>query len=102
MLSSDLSLAQRLEHDAGVHLREYVQGLEDRLAKASECEARKIADGVMVRTGSTLGINVAVGLGLHGPVADSDLDELEQFFVDAGRPSSFAVGTRSSRFSWPS
>jgi GNAT superfamily N-acetyltransferase len=85
MLPSDLSLAQRLEHDAGVHLTEYVQGLEDRLEKASECEARQIADGVMVRTGSTLGINVAVGLGLHGPVADSDLDELEQFFVDAGR-----------------
>ena len=85
MLPSDLSLAQRLEHDAGVHLREYVQGLEDRLEKASECEARQIADGVMVRTGSTLGINVAVGLGLHGPVADTDLDELEQFFVDAGR-----------------
>jgi GNAT superfamily N-acetyltransferase len=85
MLSSDLSLAQRLEHDAGTHLVEYVQGLEDRLEKASECEARKIADGVMVRTGSTLGINVAVGLGLHGPVADADVDELEQFFVDAGR-----------------
>jgi GNAT superfamily N-acetyltransferase len=85
MLPSDLSLAQRLEHDAGTHLREYVQGLEDRLEKASECEARKIADGVMVRTGSTLGINVAIGLGLHGPVMDADLDELEQFFVDAGR-----------------
>jgi GNAT superfamily N-acetyltransferase len=85
MLSSDLSLAQRLEHDAGVHLTEYVQGLEDRLEKASECEARRIADGVMVRTGSTLGINVAVGLGLHGPVTDAALDELEQFFVDAGR-----------------
>jgi GNAT superfamily N-acetyltransferase len=85
MLPSDLSLAQRLEHDAGTHLTEYVRGLEDRLEHASECEARKIADGVMVRTGSTLGINVAIGLGLHGSVADTDLDELEQFFVDAGR-----------------
>jgi GNAT superfamily N-acetyltransferase len=92
MFASDLSLAQRLEHDAGRHLIEYVHGLntnpetglEDRPEKASEREARKIADGVMVRTGS-LGINVAIGLGLHGPVTNTDLDELEQFFVTAGR-----------------
>jgi GNAT superfamily N-acetyltransferase len=89
MFASDLSLAQRLEHDAGTHLTEYVQGLntrlEDRLKQASECEARTIADGVMVCTGSSLGINTAIGLGLHGPITDTALDELEQFFVDAGR-----------------
>jgi GNAT superfamily N-acetyltransferase len=57
---------------------------EATLETRPEWEAREIADGVMVRTGK-LGINVAVGLGLHGPVSDPDLNALEAFFVGAGR-----------------
>jgi hypothetical protein len=85
MLVADIALARRLEMG---HIT-CTCGCADvaaRLNPASGATALAVAGGYGAFTGPGSPINQAAALGLHRPVTDADIDQLEAFFRDRGSP----------------
>jgi GNAT superfamily N-acetyltransferase len=86
----DLELARRVEMAesfAGRACAEAALRLRPDLPVAIE----EIAGGVAVFAGVDSPITQAVGVGLNGPVADADLDHLEEFYGSRGAPVSLEI-----------
>ncbi len=90
MLHADSSLARRLE---GLICAEFVRLCEvARIAlpgAASECVA--VADGVALWLGEGSPVNIAVGLGMNGPVDEAALERLESFYHERGAAAALSV-----------
>ena len=79
MLFSDLHLARRLEAAEAANARGCT-------AIHPEAASLEIAGGCAVFVGAGSPLSHAVGIGLQGPVAPAELDELETFFRSRGAP----------------
>jgi hypothetical protein len=82
MLSVDLALAQRLEIAQAWRAIEYARAC--RTPHPDQVAVVSIAGGYAVCSGAGLPVNRATGLGMSGPVTQSDLDRVEQFFHSHG------------------
>lgn len=79
MLFSDLHLARRLEAAEAANARGCT-------AIYPEAASLEIAGGCAVFVGAESPLSHAVGIGLQGPVAPAEVDELEAFFRSRGAP----------------
>jgi hypothetical protein len=86
MLHADLTLARRLEA-AEAAGRVAMALAHARLHPHAGAAALAIADGFAVFHPLSTNSTAAFGLGLHGPVADADLDSAEGFFRGRGLAS---------------
>src|ERR1700687_5122181 len=81
----DLSFVKRLETAValcGKECAEQAQLRTPNIAAAVE----NIAGGIVVFAGVDSPITQAAGIGLDGPVAEADLDRLEDFYFSRGAP----------------
>ena len=81
IVSNDL--ARRLEAAEAID----AAGCADAACKVvPECGAvvRAAAGGVLTFCGETSPLTHAIGLGMHGPVTEAELDEIEEFFQSRG------------------
>ena len=81
MLFVDLTLARRLEMITARSGRDCANSVRNAPSASVE-----IAGGIASFTGADSPITQAFGVGLGGPVSESELDELEDFFVSRGAP----------------
>ena len=79
MLCSERNLARRMETAEAHAAAEYVRTLA-RLRPESGAAVLSLAGGAAVYAGPGSPITQAIGLGLDGPVSESDFDRLESFF----------------------
>jgi len=79
----DLTLARRLEMATAVSGKECAEAVPE-LAPGLFSAAEEIAGGIAVFTGVDSPITQAFGVGLHGPVSEAELDQLEDFFFSRG------------------
>jgi GNAT superfamily N-acetyltransferase len=79
MFFVDSALARRLEVASawrGIEYARAIQRLHPDLGVAMEA----VAGGYAIYTGPSFPVNRASGLGLHGPVGRSELEQVEQFY----------------------
>jgi len=79
MFFVDLDLAQRLEMAQawrGVHYA----GAQLALRPETHSTVEAVADGVAIYAGEGSPLNKAAGLGMHGPVTQTDLEHIERFY----------------------
>lgn len=81
----DLSFAKRLEMVSAVSGRECAEALHA-FAPHVPAAVEQVAGGVAVFTGVDSPVTQAFGFGLDGPVTESELDKLENFFFSRGAP----------------
>jgi len=77
----DLSLAQRLELTTARSCKKCADSIREIPTSTLE-----IAGGIAIFTGLESPTTQAFGIGLGGPVSESDLDQLEDFFFSRGAP----------------
>lgn len=82
----DRDIAALLEGAWALELVNYAETLK-RLGLRSSAATRPIGDGVCVYTSPDLPVNRAAGMGMHAPVTDSQLQEIERFFADHEVPT---------------
>jgi GNAT superfamily N-acetyltransferase len=82
----DTHLAQRLEHADARHNADYAT-VREQLWPGVGARAAEVASGYAIYTGAEFPINRAVGLGMDGPVASADIDQVEQFYQAHGLPA---------------
>jgi GNAT superfamily N-acetyltransferase len=86
MIHADLALARRLETLICAELR--TLGTVGRAAlPGAGATWAEVAGGVALWLGPGSPVNVAVGLGMDGPVSDADLDRVEEFYFSRGAES---------------
>jgi len=85
MLFVDLALARRLELAHAWRGVEYARA-QGRLHPDVQVRVERVAGGYAIYAGEGSPLNRAVGLGLHGPVAKTDLESIEQFYAGCGAP----------------
>ncbi len=90
MISADLTLALRHERAAMAIEGEYAR-CHASLHPDLDVDVRAIADGAAVFAGVGSPMSQATGIGLDGPVNDSDLDELEAFYHRRGSAARLVV-----------
>src|ERR1700691_758565 len=86
----DLDLARRVEMaeaNAGRACAEACQRLHPEYSVAIE----EIAGGVAVFAGIDSPITQAIGVGLHGPVSDAEVDALGEFFYSRNAPAAIEL-----------
>ncbi len=83
MIHVDQDLARRLE---GLICSEFggICEVADRLFPENAAQCLEIADGLALWLGEGSPVNVAAGLGMHGPVRIEDLERLENFYHERG------------------
>jgi ribosomal protein S18 acetylase RimI-like enzyme len=82
-LFADLTLARRVERtDAHVGVESAL--IHARLHPEEGAAAEELAGGVAVFTGVGSTLTQALGLGMSGPVAERELDRVEEFFTARG------------------
>lgn len=74
-----LELARRIE-DAEARAAIETAELLDRQQHGTAAAVQAIAGGSAIYCGPDSPVTQAVGLGLHGPVSDSDMEQLENFY----------------------
>jgi len=79
----DFELARRVEMAEAVAMRSAAEAAQRRQPGAGIAVA-EIAGGTAVFAGKDSPITQAIGVGINGPVSDSDLDQLEEFFRSRG------------------
>jgi len=79
MLFVDLALARRLELAHAWRGVEYARA-QGRLHPDIQIRVERVAGGYAIYAGHDSPLNKAVGLGLHGPVVNTDLESIEQFY----------------------
>jgi GNAT superfamily N-acetyltransferase len=77
------ALARRLEMMQAWRGIEYTRA-QGRLRPDSQSGVKTAAGGFALYAGPISPVNRAIGLGMQGPVAESDLDEVEQFYRSRG------------------
>ncbi len=82
-LFADVALAARLESFAARDHRRFVSAAA-RVFPAAGAELLEVAGGAAAFCLPGAPFNQAIGLGLSGPVAASDIDTLENFFTERG------------------
>jgi GNAT superfamily N-acetyltransferase len=82
----DLELARRVEHAEGNACRECAEAFH-RAHPKFPVAVEEIAGGVAVFAGVDSPATQAIGVGLHGPVTDEDLDRLGDFFQIRSAPA---------------
>ncbi len=90
MIFSDLDLARRVESVDAHAGPEYARALAA-LRPESGATAIRVAGGAAVYAGVGSPVTQAMGLGLDGPVAEGQLDELEEFFRSRGARTEIEV-----------
>jgi GNAT superfamily N-acetyltransferase len=75
LIFPDIELARRLEHSEARNVAEL------------SSETLEICGGVACFAGATSPISHAIGVGLSGPVTESDLDRMEEFYKSRGAHS---------------
>src|SRR5689334_2597709 len=83
MLLITNTLAQRLETAEAIDAAGCAEA-QCKVDSSCDAEVKPIAGGVAVYCGSESPLTHSVGVGMHGPVAAEELDELEAFFRDRG------------------
>lgn len=76
---ADIALAQRLESLAAEEMRRFVRTARS-LDPFSEAAYLDVAGGVAAFLGEGSPVNQAVGVGLDGPVGETDVEAIEEFF----------------------
>lgn len=77
----DLDLAQRLEAAEAAKYAAYARARPCVMAEMNPA-VLDVAGGVAVYAGRGSPYNRAVGIGLHGPVSESEFERLEEFFAN--------------------
>src|SRR5712691_2058958 len=90
MLFADLALARRVEIADAVGAVEFAW-THGRLYSDVGAAAMLVAGGQAVYAGVESPLTQAVGLGLHGPVMDADVDAMEEFYRSRGAPVNIEV-----------
>lgn len=85
MLIITSDLASRLESAEAIDAAGCAEA-QCRLQINCRAAVRAIAGGIAVFCGETSPLTRALGLGMHGPVSSSDLEELEHFFRERDTP----------------
>ncbi len=80
MYFNNLTLARRLEDAEQASTVEYAT-TQAQLRPEFACADTRIGDGLAVYVGPNSPINRIYGLGMHAPVAEAMLDEVEDFFA---------------------
>jgi GNAT superfamily N-acetyltransferase len=83
MLHITNTLAQRLETAEAIDAAGCAEA-QCRVDPSCDAVVKPIGGGVAVYCGSESPLTHSVGVGMHGPVAAEELDELEAFFRDRG------------------
>lgn len=78
---ADLDLARRLEAAEAAKYAAYARARPCVMAEVNPA-VLTVAGGVAVYAGPNSPYNRAVGLGLHGPVSESEVDRMETFFAN--------------------
>jgi len=84
MIHADLELARRVESAEAALARGCAGDRPD-------TAILEVAGGVAVFAGAESPLTQAIGIGLHGRVADADIDRLETFFRSRGAPVSIEL-----------
>jgi GNAT superfamily N-acetyltransferase len=71
----------------GLELARRLEASDAANAAASAKESIEAGGGVVAYAGPTSPLSHAIGLGMHGPVTDADLDRVEAFYRDRDTPS---------------
>ena len=85
MILADVSLARRLEAAEAANGLECVAA-QARLEPGSEAAALPIAGGFAIYIDPASALTEAIGLGLRGPVSESEIAELESFYRGRNAP----------------
>ena len=90
MIYADGRLAQRLEE---LVCREFYRLAEvaRTVLPGAEVECVPVADGVALWLGRGSPVNIAVGLGMHGPLESAALESLESFYHERGADAVLSV-----------
>jgi GNAT superfamily N-acetyltransferase len=90
MSTIDLAHARRLEMAHAWRGVWYVRA-QSVLHPEYQCRVEEIAGGVALYAGPGSPLNCAVGLGLHGPVSQAELERIEQFFHNCNTPTKLDI-----------
>jgi GNAT superfamily N-acetyltransferase len=93
---ADAELARLLETHAALEL-ERLFSVTLRRFPGNQAQVQRVGGGVVAWFGPAWTFNGAVGMGLTGPVAERDVDEVEAFFRSHGEPARITVCPFSAR-----
>jgi len=83
MIFADLALAQRLEAAEAARYLDYAAA-RARLLGSTCCNSEPVGSGHAVWAGVDNPYSRSVGLGLHGPVNETEFEQFEAFYRDRG------------------
>ena len=90
MIYADHQLACRLESLISAEFRR-LSTVASSVFPARGPDCAEIGDGVALWLGQDSPVNLAVGLGMQGPVTAEDFDRLEVFYHDRGAPAIMSI-----------
>ena len=98
---ADQDLARRVE-EAWAYLGVENARAHARLDPESGATALPVGGGYAVFMGAGSPLSQVQGVGLYGPVGDAELERMETFYRERGRPSSWSWPRWPTRRCWRS
>lgn len=90
MTFADLALARRLEGADAARYADYAHA-RPRIVPELNPAVLRVAGGVAVYAGAESPFSRAVGLGLHGPIAEAEFARVTVFYRDRGLPAQVSL-----------